>query len=96
LKEIYGSNFQKVASEQMALIEKISEHIGKINTGIDAMTEARKKANQMENVDKRAFSYCDQVKPHFEEIRYHCDKLELLVDDEIWPLTKYRELLFTR
>ena len=45
---------------------------------------------------KKAFAYCDDVKPHFEEIRYHCDKLELLIDDEIWPLTKYRELLFTR
>lgn len=45
---------------------------------------------------KRAFAYCNKIKPFFEEIRYHCDKLELLVDDEIWPLTKYRELLFTR
>ena len=45
---------------------------------------------------KKAFAYCDKVKPYFDDIRYHCDKLELLVDDEIWPLTKYRELLFTR
>ena len=60
------------------------------------MIEARKKANAMEDSEKKAFAYCNEVKPFFEEIRYHCDKLELMVDDEIWPLTKYRELLFTR
>jgi len=96
LKEIYGNDFKKVAAEQMELIESISRHIGKINQGITQMTEARKRSNEISDPEKRAFSYCDKVKPYFEEIRYHCDKLELLVDDEIWPLTKYRELLFTR
>ena len=96
LKDIYGDDFKKVAGEQMALIESISEHIRKINQGIDEMTNSRKIANKIENAVKKAFSYCETVKPNFEEIRYHCDKLELLVDDEIWPLTKYRELLFTR
>lgn len=96
LKEIYGAGFKKVATEQMQLIEEISEHIAKINTGITDMINERKKANKIEDGEKRAFAYCDKVKPFFEEIRYHCDKLELLVDDEIWPLTKYRELLFTR
>jgi glutamine synthetase len=96
LKEIYGAGFKKLASEQMQLIESISEHIAKINTNITNMIEERKKANKIEDGEKRAFAYCDKVKPFFEEIRYHCDKLELLVDDEIWPLTKYRELLFTR
>jgi glutamine synthetase len=55
-----------------------------------------KKANKIDSAEKRAIMYCDNVKPFFETIRYHCDKLELLVDDELWPLTKYRELLFTR
>jgi glutamine synthetase len=96
LKDIYGNDFKKVAGQQMALIESISEHIGKINQGIDEMTNSRKKANEIENFEDKASMYCDTVKPFFEEIRYHCDKLELLVDDEIWPLTKYRELLFTR
>lgn len=96
LKEIYGAGFKKLASEQMQLIESISEHIAKINTNITNMIEERKKANKIGDGEKRAFAYCDKVKPFFEEIRYHCDKLELLVDDEIWPLTKYRELLFTR
>ena len=60
------------------------------------MINARKKANKIEDAQKRAVAYCDQIRPYFDQIRYHCDKLELLVDDEIWPLTKYRELLFTR
>ena len=96
LKDIFGSDFKKLAKEQLALIESISEHIGKISQGIDEMTNARKKANEIDSSEKRATTYCDKVKPYFETIRYHCDKLELLVDDEIWPLTKYRELLFTR
>jgi glutamine synthetase len=96
LKDIFGSDFKKLAKEQLALIESISEHIGKISQGIDEMTNARKKANEIDSNEKRAAAYCDKVKPYFETIRYHCDKLELLVDDEIWPLTKYRELLFTR
>ncbi len=96
LKEIYGKEFKKVAKEQMILIEEISEHIEKINKGITKMTEARKKANNAKNAEATADQYCEKVKPYFDEIRYHCDKLELLVDDEMWPLTKYRELLFTR
>ncbi len=95
LKDIYGKDFKKYASEQMELIEAISRHIAKINKGITDMINERKKANKIEDAEKRAFAYCDNVKPFFDEIRYHCDKLELLVDDEIWPLTKYRELLFT-
>jgi glutamine synthetase len=96
LKDIFGNEFKKVAKDQLVLIESISEHIGKISQGIDDMTNARKKANEIESHEERAAAYCDLVKPYFETIRYHCDKLELLVDDEIWPLTKYRELLFTR
>ncbi|MGB3592032.1 MAG: glutamine synthetase III [Nonlabens sp.] len=96
LKDIYGKDFKKVAKEQMILIEAISEHIEKINKVITEMTEARKTANELESTDECAHSYCDNVKPLFDEIRYHCDKLEMLVDDELWPLTKYRELLFTR
>jgi len=95
LKEIFGKDFEKYASEQIDLIKNISEHIAGINSKVNAMTEERKKANKLEG-QKAAEAYCDKVKPYFEEIRYHCDKLELLVDDNIWPLVKYRELLFTR
>ena len=96
IKDIYGKDFKKLAKEQMNLIEAISSHIENINGGITDMINARKKANKIEDSEKRAIAYCDQIRPYFEQIRYHCDKLELLVDDEIWPLTKYRELLFTR
>lgn len=96
LKEIFGKDFEKIAKEQISLIKEISEHIEGINTKVEAMTEERKKANALTNTEKMAAAYCDKVKPYFEEIRYHADKLELLVDDELWTLTKYRELLFTK
>ncbi|MFK7748964.1 MAG: glutamine synthetase III [Kordia sp.] len=95
LKEIFGNDFKKLAAEQIDLIEKISEHIAGINSKVNKMIEERKKGNKL-NGQKAADAYCNKVKPYFEEIRYHCDKLELLVDDNLWPLVKYRELLFTR
>lgn len=96
LKDIFGNEYTKYASEQIGLIKDISGYIGSIKSNVDKMTEERKKANKIGHADKRADAYCNKVKPYFEEIRYACDKLELLVDDELWPLTKYRELLFTR
>ena len=95
LKEIFGNNFEKYANEQIDLIQKISLHIAEINSKVEQMIEERKKANKLEG-QKNADAYCNKVKPYFDEIRYHCDKLELMVDDNLWPLTKYRELLFTR
>jgi len=95
LKEIFGANFKKIAAEQIDLIEKISGHIAGISSKVELMINERKKANKLEG-QKAAEAYCNKVKPYFDEIRYHCDKLELMVDDELWPLTKYRELIFTR
>jgi len=96
LKEIFGNDFEKHAAEQIQLIKRISEHIEGIHVKVEKMINARKKANKIENVETMAEAYCFKVKPFFDEIRYHCDKLELMIDDELWPLTKYRELLFTR
>ncbi|MGV6845183.1 MAG: glutamine synthetase III family protein [Lutibacter sp.] len=96
LKEIFGKDYKKHAEEQLKLISKISEHIEELHAKIDEMIAARKKANKIDDIEKKAAAYCNKVKPIFDDIRYHCDKLELMVDDEIWPLTKYRELLFTR
>lgn len=96
LKEIYGNDFKKLAGEQLDLISEISNHIAEINSKVTMMTEERKKANQLDSAQLKADAYCEKVLPFFEQIRYHCDKLELLVDDNLWPLTKYRELLFTR
>ncbi len=96
LKDIFAEDFKTHSTEQLEIIKEISDHIKNINSDVTNMIDARKKANKIENAQDRADAYCDNVKPFFETIRYHCDKLELLVDDEIWPLTKYRELLFTR
>ena len=96
LKEIFGADFEKIGKEQIVLIREISEHIEGINIKVEKMTDARKKANVLADAQQMAECYCDEVKPYFEAIREHCDKLELLVDDEVWTLTKYRELLFTR
>ena len=96
LKNIYGKDFKIFAKEQLKLVEDISKHIELINSGVTIMTNERKNANRIENSIKRANVYCNKIKPYFEQIRYSCDKLELLIDDELWPLTKYRELLFTK
>jgi glutamine synthetase len=84
------------AKAQIQLIQEISLHMNKMKAASDAMLEQRKLANKIEDAEKKALAYCDKVKSHFDEIRYHADKLELLVEDELWPLPKFRELLFTR
>ena len=95
LKEIFGAEYETIGKEQIVLIREISEHIAGINMKVEEMTEERKKANEL-GAQESAEAYCDAVRPYFDVIRNHCDKLELLVDDEIWTLTKYRELLFTK
>ena len=96
LKEIYGNDFQKHAEVQLKIIERISGHIDEINKGIVQMVETRKSSNKIEDEFKKAYAYCENVLPFLTDIRYHCDKLELVVDDDLWPLAKYRELLFCR
>lgn len=81
---------------QLNLVEVISGHIQEINDNVEAMIGERKKANKLADVRSRAVAYCHQVKERFEKIRYHVDKLELIVDDNMWPMPKYRELLFLR
>ena len=84
-------------ANQLQIIEKLSEHINTISDEVENMIEARKKANELTNVRQKPISYCDEVKgKHFDIIRYHVDKLELMVDDSFWMLPKYRELLFMR
>ena len=96
LKEIYGNDFQKHAEVQLKIIERISGHIDEINKGIVQMVETRKTLDKIEDEFKKAYAYCENVLPFLNDIRYHCDKLELVVDDDLWPLAKYRELLFCR
>lgn len=96
IKEIFGSSYKETAQEQMNLIKNLSSHINAIILLIDSMINERKKANAVKDVAKKANLYCNEVKPYFDKIRYHSDKLELMIDDELWPLSKYREMLFTR
>jgi glutamine synthetase len=76
-------------------VQEISQHLSVIKAKVNEMVEARKKANAMEHMRDMAVAYKDLKESYFQEIRYHVDKLELLVDDSYWPLAKYRELLFS-
>ena len=97
LKEVLDNKtFVKLSNNQMQNIKEISEHISIIRTLVHEMVERRKIANKIESVEEKALEYNKSITPYFESIRYHVDKLELLVDDELWPLPKYRELLFIR
>ena len=96
LKEVYGAAHKKLSDGQSTIIEQIAEHVAAIKKKTDEMTEARKRANRLKDATKKAFAYCDSVRPYFDEIRYHSDKLEQLIDDQIWPMAKYRELLFIK
>lgn len=86
----------KSYAASLEVIKEISDSLTIIKTKVDEMTEAREKANSIGHADKMAIAYGEKVKPFFEEIRAQVDKLELLVDDEDWPLAKYRELLFLK
>jgi glutamine synthetase len=97
VKGLLEIGFGKEHTEtQMEIIRAVSEHVSAIKKNVDAMTEERKKANKLEDTKKKAIAYCDKVRAYFDTIRYNVDKLELIVDDEAWPLPKYRELLFIR
>ena len=97
LREVLSADKAKKATAvQLELIEEISERVGAIKGLVDSMIQARKKANAITDARERAIAYCDDVRPHLDSIRYNSDKLELVVDDELWPLPKMRELLFTR
>jgi glutamine synthetase len=86
----------KLSAHDTGIIEEISDRISIIKTNTEALVEARKVANKIEDERKKAIEYHDKVLPYFDEIRYNVDKLELIVDDELWTLPKYRELLFVR
>ncbi|MDR0832696.1 MAG: glutamine synthetase III [Candidatus Symbiothrix sp.] len=97
MQQVYDkAKATKLSAHNTEIIEEISEHISVIKSEVEKMVEARKVANKIEDERKKAVAYHDKVVPFFNEIRYHTDKLELIVDDELWTLPKYRELLFVR
>lgn len=97
IKTLFGANKSATLfGHDMDTIESISSHMESIKTEVEAMVEARKRANKCDSERQKAIMYHDEVVPRMETIRYHIDKLELMVDNEMWPLPKYRELLFIR
>lgn len=97
IKQLFSSEKADILSKQdLEVIEKISEHIVSIRTQVEQMVNARKVANKIESEREKAIAYHDTVAPLLDTIRYHIDKLELMVDNQMWPLPKYRELLFIR
>jgi len=97
LKEIFSpEEFEVLSADRKDLVREISHRVTAIKTLVHDMTEARKMANQLDCQEKKAFAYEKEVRPYLESIRDHIDHLEMEVDDEIWPLPKYRELLFNK
>ena len=96
LKEIFGAEFKKIAAGRIELIKQISDHTAAIKEKVHDMTEARKEVNVIVGVRDKAYAYSVKITPFLEDIRYHIDRLERIVDNEMWPLPKYTEMLFTR
>lgn len=96
LNDLLGKGGKDASIVQRDLIEKLSMHLGKMQATSEKMLQSRKDANKIEDIQKRAEAYRDNVKIHFDEIAYHANKLEIFVDDELWPFPKLREMLFTR
>ncbi|NOQ71380.1 MAG: glutamine synthetase type III [Crocinitomix sp.] len=97
LIDVLGAKEGKEAARtQLNFIKSISKHVNGMNDRVNLMIDERKKANVMDDTREKAYAYCDNVKSMFAVIRYHADKLEIMVDDQIWPLPKLRELLFTK
>lgn len=97
MKDVLGEKAGKdAASSQIEILNEITKHLSQVKKLSDELVEARKKSNTIEDAEKKAFKYCDEVKSLFEPIKYHADKLELLIADEFWPVPKLREILFTK
>ncbi|MBO5380874.1 MAG: glutamine synthetase III [Bacteroides sp.] len=97
LKEIFPTEeYEAMSADRKDLVREISRRVTSIKMQVAAMTEARRVANHMENVKDRAYAYEETVRPYLESIREHIDHLEMEIDDEMWPLPKYRELMFTK
>ena len=94
MKEIFGEDFSKLCSSEIETLRKISLYINNASSDVESLVEARKKANRIEDVAERAKVYSRDVKDMMDKVRSSADNLEMLIDDEMWPLPKYRELLF--
>jgi glutamine synthetase len=97
LKDLFpAEKATRLSARNLEIIEEIAERTNFIKENVDEMIEQRKVANKIEDEREKAIAYHDNIAPMLDSIRYHIDKLELIVDDQAWPLPKYRELLFIR
>lgn len=94
MKDIFGDSFKDVCSSEIKTLQKISGYINNISADVEALVEARRQANKIEDIAQRAKVYSHEVKDMMDRVRYSADHLEMIVDDEMWPMPKYRELLF--
>ncbi len=96
LKEVYGAAHKGFTEAQLNILEQTAGHVAEMKKVTDAMRDAKNRADNLATVAKKAQTYCNTIKPYFDSIREHADALERLVPDDLWPLTKYRELLFVK
>ena len=97
MKDVFSAErAERLSARNMKLIEEIAERTERIESLVDELTEARRVANQIADIHQRAIAYHDTVCPKMEDIRNEADKLEMIVEDGLWTLPKYRELLFIR
>ncbi|NME70811.1 glutamine synthetase III family protein [Flammeovirga aprica] len=97
VKGMKDIGLEEETEEVMNLIKKVSKHLNQVKKLSNEMTQERKRINSIDSPEEKAIAYCDEIKEkYFEELRWHVDKLETMIDDEMWPLPKYRELLFLR
>ena len=94
IKDIFGEGYMDFCSAEIETLKKISTYINNVSVDVEELVEARKRANKIENIAERAKVYSHDVKDMMEKVRDSADHLEMIVDDEMWPLPKYRELLF--
>ena len=94
IKDIFGADYMTYCSSEIETLKKISTYINNVSSDVEALVEARKKANRIEDIGERAKVYSYDVKSMMDKVRLNADNLEMLIDDEVWPLPKYRELLF--
>jgi glutamine synthetase len=97
MQQVYSPELAaELSKHNKDLIERLANHISQITLAVQKMVAARKTANKLENEREKALAYEGTVLPYFDTIRYHADELELIVDDDLWSLPKYREMLFIR
>ena len=97
MQQVYSVELAaELSKHNKNLIERLANHISQITKAVEGMVSARKTANKIENEREKALAYESTVLPFFDTIRYHADELELIVDDDLWSLPKYREMLFIR